>query len=62
MTAVRKCWVITSVVGVLMAAGCSPNRAEESQQIAQEIRNLPGVDGTSYNQHSNPIVAFKEPS
>lgn len=62
MDMARKYWVITCVVGVLMAAGCSPNRAEESQQIAQEIKNLPGVDSTSYNQHSNPIVAFKEPS
>lgn len=57
-----KYWVITCVVGALAVAGCSPNRAEESQQIAREIKNLPGVDSTSYNQHSNPIVAFKEPS
>ncbi|OHU31701.1 hypothetical protein BKG76_00360 [Mycobacteroides franklinii] len=62
MNAVRKYWVIAWVVGVLMSAGCSPNRAEESAQISQEIRNLPGVDGTSYDEHSNPIVAFKEPS
>ncbi|MUM15791.1 hypothetical protein FZI91_22225 [Mycobacterium sp. CBMA271] len=46
----------------LLLSGCSPNRAEESQQIAEQIKGMPGVEGTSYNQHSNPIVAFKEPS
>lgn len=51
-----------SIVGVLLIAGCSPNRGEESQQIAQELRGMPGVEANSFNEHSNPIVAFKEPS
>ncbi len=58
---VRK-WATAIVTAALVLAGCSPDRAEESARIAEEIKALPGVENTTYYQHSNPLVVFKEPS
>lgn len=55
-------WGPLLAAAAILLTSCSPNRADESAQIAQAIRQLPGVEKTTYYQNSNPLVVFKEPS
>lgn len=44
-----RAWTIFASAAILLAAGCAPQRTEESQQISTEIGTLPGVTQTTHD-------------